>query len=396
MLLAIVNRELPEMIRFRRDLHSHPETGTRNPRTQQKILDAIGNIGLDIEVGRTCTSVTATLHGSKPGPNILLRADTDALPMAEDSGLSFSSRVPDAAHACGHDAHTAMLVAAAKILATDLRNRVSGTIRFVFQPGEEACGGAQAMLDDGLFSQATDEAFALHVTPNIPTGMVASRSGPFFASCDEFEIVLTGRGGHASMPHTCIDPIPGAFALGSALLGTVARGFDPFSPVVVSIGAVNSGTTSNVIPDTATIRGTLRTFDADVQARAWSKITHLTSSIATTQGLTGSSIIRYSSPVTVNSEETTRRFLEHATALFGASQVVEMESPIMASEDFGIMLQHAPGTLVLVGACPEGVSDPVNAEPCHSSKMVINENCMVTGTALHIVTALGGPSSLTQ
>lgn len=386
-ILALALGRYDQLVAWRRDLHAHPETGLHLPRTQEAVLRALKPLDLEVTTGTSCTSVVATLRGARPGPALLLRADMDALPMAEETGLDFASNTPGAAHLCGHDAHTAMLLGAASVLAGELRDEVAGTVRFVFQPGEEACGGAEAMLADGLFEEPVDAAFALHVNPNLPAGTVASKPGAFFASCDEFEITLTGRGGHASMPHLCEDPVPAALSLGTALLATVGRAFDVHDPVLVSLGSVVAGSTSNVIPETASLKGTLRAFDPGARAAAYERITRLTRSVAEGHGLHGEIRHVYGCAPTRNSPERTREVLADAAALLGSERVVELGSPVMASEDFGFLLERTPGALVLLGAAPVG-TDPSAAAPCHSNRMVIDEESMITGTALHVAAAL--------
>ncbi|MGD3107847.1 M20 metallopeptidase family protein [Streptomyces sp. YGL11-2] len=386
-LLDRAARQLPQLVRWRRDLHAHPETGVDNPRTQQAVLQALEGLDLELTRGRTCSSVTATLRGSRPGPTVLLRADTDALPMAEDTGLEFASENPGAAHACGHDVHTAMLLGAASLLATDLREEVAGTVKFVFQPGEEGCGGAERMLADGLLDEPVDAAFALHVNPNLPSGVIATKPGSFFASCDEFEITLTGRGGHASMPHTCNDPVPALLALGTSLLTTVSRSFDPADPVLVGLGSVTAGTTSSVTPESGCLKGTLRAYTSASRAQAWARITRLAESTAEAHGLTCHLTHRYGCAPTVNTPEKAHQILHLAAELLGPERSVELASPVMAAEDFGYVLERAPGALVLLGACPPG-TPPTEAAPCHSNRMTLDEQAMITGTALHLAIAL--------
>ena len=194
------------MVDLRRELHLHPELGLDLPRTQAAVLDALEGMDLSVTVGERLSSVVADLDGGRPGPTILLRGDMDALPMTEDTGLDFASRTGDTMHACGHDAHTAMLVGAARLLAAR-REELPGRVRFMFQPGEEGSGGAALMIDDGVLD-GVDGAFAIHVAPNVPAGIVAWKPGPALASADELEIVVTGRGGHASTPQWATDPVP--------------------------------------------------------------------------------------------------------------------------------------------------------------------------------------------
>ena len=207
-LLIAARAELPATIELRRDLHRHPELGNDLPRTQGAVLDALAPLGLDIETGDQLSSVVATLDTGRPGPTMLLRGDMDALPMDEDTDVEFRSEVPGAMHACGHDAHTAMLVSAARLLV-DRSDDLTGTVVFMFQPGEEGMHGARTMLEEGLLhGRAVNRAFAIHQSPSIPSGMVTTRGGPLLASADVFTVTVKGRGGHASMPHQAADPVP--------------------------------------------------------------------------------------------------------------------------------------------------------------------------------------------
>lgn len=256
-LLVAARDLLPGVVELRRDLHLHPELGTDLPRTQAAVLDALDGLDLDIRTGESLTSVVADLRGGAgDGPTILLRGDMDALPMPEDTGLEFASTVDNTMHACGHDAHTAMLVGAARMLAGE-RDRLAGRVRFMFQPGEEGQGGAVNMIDEGVLG-GVDGAFALHVAPNMFSDFIVHRSGAAMASADEMEIVVTGRGGHASTPHWATDPIPVACEIVGALQSMITRTVNVFDPAVLTIAKVQAGTTTNVIPESATIAGTLR------------------------------------------------------------------------------------------------------------------------------------------
>lgn len=380
----LIAAELPRARALRRDLHAHPEIGLFNPRTQQAILDELDGLGLELTAGKRCSSVVATLRTGRPGRTVLLRADTDALTVPEDTPLDFASQVPGVSHMCGHDAHTAMLVGAARLLAGPLRDSLVGTVRFMFQPGEEGHGGAEQMITDGLLDEPADAALALHVNPNMPAGLVATRPGPFFASCDVFEVTLTGRGGHGSMPDQCDDPIQGMFTLGTALLGAVPRAFGPSSPVVLSLGVAQSGSAPQAIPETAVLQGTVRAQSAADRERAWQRIATLVESIATAHGLAGKLHRIHGTPPTVNGPEHARHIITLAAQELGPGRSVMLPAPVMAAEDFGVVLEQVPGALVLIGACPDGQSSPGDAAPVHSSRMVIGEECMVTGMAVHI------------
>lgn len=392
-LAGLIDQELPAIRSFRRDLHAHPETGLLNPRTQRTILNRLDGLGLEIGTGDSCSSITATLRTGRPGNTVLLRADTDALPIPEETALSFASQQPDASHACGHDAHTAMLVGAARLLAGPLRAELTGIVRFAFQPGEEGHGGAERMLAEGLLSEPVNAALALHVNPNMPSGAVVTRPGPFFASCDLFKITLTGKGGHGSMPHLCDDPIAGAMALGTALLGMLPRQFAPESPVTLSLGVLHAGSAPGAIPGTAELQGTIRTFDPENRQQAWQRVETLAAAIAAAHGLTSTVELLYGCPPTVNTKAHAEDVLALAAKEFGPGRAVTLPSPVMAAEDFGAVLNHVPGTLVLIGACPPGQTASA-AEPVHSSRMIIDEDCMATGIAIHVRAALAWTSAL--
>jgi len=244
----------------------------------------ITDLPLDV-AGRSgeITSVVADLKCG-PGPAVLLRADTDALPMTEESGLDFSSTIPDRAHACGHDAHVAMLVGAARILST-LRDQIRGTVRFMFQPGEEGGGGARIMIDEGVL-KGVDTAYALHVCPNIPSGYLASRPGPFMASADEFEVTIRGKGGHAFTPHFAIDPVTAAAHVITSIQTMVTREIHAFDPAVITIAKVVAGTTSNVIPETAVLSGTVRTISAATRAHVHEILPRVVGGVAEAHGAT--------------------------------------------------------------------------------------------------------------
>ena len=258
-LLEDGEKQLDRAVSLRRRLHAHPELGLDLPRTQAAVLEELDDLGLDVTVGERTTSVTAVLAGARPGPTTLLRGDMDALPMPEDTELPFASEVDGAMHACGHDAHVAMLAGAARLLAAR-RHELLGRVVFMFQPGEEGFAGARSMLDEGLLERSgpVDRAFAIHITPIIPSGMIATRPGTLMASADAFVATITGRGGHASMPHDAVDPVPVACEIVTALQSMTTRRVPVFDPAVVTVASIRAGTTSNVIPEHAILEGTVR------------------------------------------------------------------------------------------------------------------------------------------
>jgi hippurate hydrolase len=327
----------------------------------------------------------ADLDGGLDGPTILLRGDMDALPMPEDTGLPYASTVEGTMHACGHDAHTAMLVGAARLLAAR-RAELPGRVRFMFQPGEEGDGGAVHMIDEGVLD-GVDGAFALHVAPNLWSGMVAYRPGPAMASADVVEISVTGRGGHASTPHWANDPVPVAAEIVLALQAMVTRTVDAFDPAVLTITQLSSGTTNNVIPESAQLTGTLRAVSERTRHAVWERIRRVVDGVAAAHDCTAELAVLEGYPVTVNDPRFARFAADVAASTVGAGKVVEMPAPVMGAEDFSYVLQRVPGAMVFLGVCPPEHADPFTAPACHSNRMVLHEDAMAAGIALHAAVA---------
>jgi hippurate hydrolase len=389
-LLDDAARLLPEVVALRRRIHRHPELGLDTPRTQQAVLEALDGLPLRITTGRAARSVVAVLDGDRPGPSVLLRADMDALPMPEDTGLEFASEVEGVMHSCGHDAHTAMLAGAAHLLA-ERRSALAGRVVLMFQPGEEGHAGAAVMLDEGLLDPvAVGEvvlAFAIHQSPTFRSGTVATRAGALLASTDEFQIVVRGRGGHASMPHDALDPVPIACEIVQALQAHVTRRVDAFDPAVVTVTRLQAGTTSNVIPETALLAGTIRTVSPRTRAAVREGVVRLAEGIASAHGATAEVRLTAGYPVTVNDHATADRVVELARDLLGPERVLELPSPVMGAEDFSYVLERVPGAMVFLGTRPPGVHRR-DVAPNHSNRMVIDEDAMATGVALHAAVAL--------
>jgi hippurate hydrolase len=386
-LVEDARRVQPTVVTVRRRIHRHPELGLEVPRTQSVVLEALDGLGLDVSVGVRTTSVVAVLDGGRPGPTTLLRGDMDGLPLVEDTGLDYASEVEGAMHACGHDAHVAMLVGAARVLA-DRRGELAGRVVLMFQPGEEWGGGAQVMLEEGLLERhgPIDRAFAIHIGPMLPSGKVATRGGTLLASADEFRIVVTGRGGHASMPHDAVDPVPVACEIVTALQSMVTRRLPIFDPAVVTVGRITAGTTANVIPETAEIEVTVRTVSEATRVLALDGLGRVVSGVASAH-LCAARIdpLGVAYPVTVNDDASAARAVEVATGLLGPDRVIVMPSPVMGAEDWSFVLQRVTGSMAFLGAAPAGVADPA---PNHSNRMVMDESAMATGVALHAAMAL--------
>ena len=378
----LVGEMLPDAIDLRREIHRHPELGIDNPDTQRRILEALAGLGLELTTGTGISSVVADLVGARPGPTILLRADTDALPMTEESGEPFSSTVEGRAHACGHDAHVAMLVGAARILS-EHRDELAGRVRFIFQPGEEGDGGARIMIDEGV-TDGVDAAFALHISPNIPVGYVACRPGPIMASTDDFLVRVKGKGGHASTPHFGNDPIPVACEMVTALQTMVTRRIDAFNPAVVTVAKISAGSTFNVIPESAELLGTIRTVSDWTRMSVTAGFERVVRNIAAAHEceveLTmtpGYSVVRND----VSFVEFARRTAEQ---VLGDDKYFELPSPIMGAEDFGYILERVPGAMAFLGVCPADIDNSLMAPSCHSNLMRINEDAMAHGIAMHV------------
>ena len=385
-LLSQAEGLLPGVIELRRTLHAHPELGCDLPRTREAVLESLEGLPLEIWQSQVNSGVVATLRGGAPGPTLLLRGDMDALPMTEDTGLAFSSKVAGAMHACGHDAHTAMLVGAVRLLV-ERRQELHGNLRFMFQPGEEGHFGARQMVEEGMLEQdpVVDAAFAMHVSPLSPVGTVLARPGPMLASADTFHITLTGEGGHASMPHLSLDPIPAACEIVTALQALVTRRVNAHDPGVLTVARIEAGTTSNVIPERALLEGTIRSFSARTRTDLVEGLRRVAGGVAAAHGLRADVEISEGYPVVLNHPDFTAFMRETATELLGPERVPELQWPLMGAEDFSYVLQRVPGTFAFLGMRPEGDS---RAENIHSNRMLLNEQGMAIGVALHAALAL--------
>lgn len=376
---------LPELVALRRAIHAEPELGLHTPRTAARVRAALAGVPLEWRESRRSSGLVAVLHGAAPGRRLVLRGDMDALPLHEETGLPFASTVAGAMHACGHDSHTAMLVGAARLLG-GVRDRLVGTVLFMFQPGEEGHHGARVMLEEGLLDPLPDAAFALHVLPNHPHGVVASRPGPLLASADRIAIVVRGRGGHASMPHDAADPVPVACELVLAIQSFVTRRVPAFEPAVVTIGQVAAGTTDNVIPETATLTGTIRTVSPRVRDRVHEGLLRLADGIATAHGLSAAVEIEPGFPVTVCDPRAVTFGRTVVESLWGPTAWRTLETPIMGAEDFSYVLAKVPGAMFFLGASA-AEADYSRQPGLHSNRMVLDETVMVRGAALHAALA---------
>lgn len=376
---------LPDMIALRRAIHLEPELGLSNPKTTAKVRAALAGLPLDIREGPSTTGLLATLKGAGNGRTVLLRGDMDALPLTEETGLDFTSRIDGAMHACGHDSHTAMLVGAARILCAN-RDSLAGTVQFMFQPGEEGHHGARHMLNDGLIDPLPDAAFALHIMPNAPHGIFSGRVGPLLASTDRLHVTITGRGGHASMPDQTIDPVPVACAIVGAIQTFVTRRISVFDPAVVTIGKIAAGTTDNIIPETAMMLGTIRTLSAKTRAAVQTGLRQLIEGMAAAHGASASVTFEEGFPVTNCDGRAVAFGQKTVEGLFGPDGWRTMAAPVMGGEDFSYVLEQVPGAMFFLGASESG-SDWTQCCGLHSNHMVMDEAVMARGAALHAAIA---------
>lgn len=379
-----------ELTDLRRSIHAEPEVGLDLPATQRKVVEALGELPVEVSLGRQLSSVTAVLRGGRPGPAVLLRADMDALPLTERSGVAYASGIPGAMHACGHDLHTAMLVGAARLLSAR-RDELPGTIVLMFQPGEEAEGGARVMIEEGVLDAAGSRpvaAYALHVTSALlPLGLVASRPGTLMAAADTLDVTVHGRGGHGSQPHHAADPVPAACEIVLALQAMVTRKFDIFDPVVVTVGTFHAGTADNVIPDEAQFRATVRSFSTAARAAVQEAAPRLARDIAAAHGLTATAQYLDGYPVTVNDAAELANAEQAIGDVLGPGRFLPLPNAIPGSEDFSYVLDQVPGAFLMLGATPPD-ADAATAPFNHSSEAVFDDAVLPDGAALYAGLAL--------
>lgn len=378
----------PGLVALRRDLHRHPEVGLHLPATQARVLAELDGLGLETTLGDGLSSVVAVLRGARPGPAVLLRADMDALAVEEESGEPYASEVTGAMHACGHDLHTAALVGAARLLAAR-RNELAGAVVLMFQPGEEHHAGARTMVEQGVLDAAGDRvvaAYALHVLGAVlPAGLVATRAGSILAAADTVRVTVNGRGGHGSMPFLAADPVPVACEIVLALQTVVTRTFNPFDPVVVTVSQISAGTAENVIPATAHLTATVRSFSEDAHTQVRARFLRVCEGVAAAHGLTVDVDYAVGYPVTVNTPDEAAQVARVATELLGAQRYFTAPQPITGSEDFSFVLEQVPGAFLGLGA------SPVDGDPLaynHSPLARFDDTVLGDGAALLAALAL--------
>ncbi len=385
-----------QVIEWRRDFHQHPELSNREFRTAKIVAEHLRELGIEVQTEVAHTGVVGILTGGKPGPTVALRADMDALPVTERADVPFKSTVTTeyrgeevgVMHACGHDMHVAMLMGAAEKLAA-MREDIAGTVMFIFQPAEEGApkgeeGGAELMLDEGLFTDLTPDAvFGIHVGSSAPTGYIGYRSGPLMASADRFEINVKGVQTHGSRPWGGVDPIVAAAQIINNTQTVISRQTDiTRGPAVVSFGIVEGGVRNNIIPDEVYLEGTIRNFDMDNRAQIFENLKTTAEHTAQSSGAEAHVHIDEGYPVTVNDAALTEQMLPTMKRVAGADKVV-VSPLITGAEDFSFYALEVPGLFVFLGVTPEG-TDPATAPSNHSPYFYADEDALKIGTEMYV------------
>ncbi len=380
-LLAEASAMAEQLVAWRRDFHMHPELGFQEVRTAGIVADHLRTLGLEVSTGIGKTGVVALVEGDNTpldAPTVMLRFDMDALPIHEANDVPYRSQQAGVMHACGHDGHTAIGMGVAQLLVAR-RNELPGRVKLVFQPAEEALGGALAMINDGVLAEPKPSAaFGLHLWSRLPLNQVVVQPGPIWAAADSFTIIVRGRGGHGAMPHETIDSTLVASEIVMALQSIVARNVNPTDTGVVSVGTFMSGNAANVISGEATLTGTVRSFVPEVRTLLFRRIDEIAKGICQAHGATCIVEPRLGCPATINSEAGAALMQRVATGVVGAEQVAQI-APMMVGEDMAEFLDRAPGCFVLIGA-----ADPAGPElsPHHNATFDFDERMLPTGVAV--------------
>lgn len=346
-LLSAVQALAPEFIGIRHQIHAFPELAFEELRTSDLVAERLQSWGYEVHRGLGSTGVVGRLKKGQGSRSLGIRADMDALPIQEKTGLPYASTLSGKMHACGHDGHTAILLCAARYLAESVD--YSGTLNLIFQPAEENEGGALRMVDDGLFKQfPCDEVYALHNTPGLPVGQIGVIAGPAMASFDRATVTLTGRSAHGAMPHHGIDVMQAAASIVLGLQSLVSREVDALKSAVITVGSIQAGATYNIVPESATIKIGIRALNPEVRNQIETRLRDFVSAQAQSYQLQADVLYERKYPVLVNHAAQTERAREVATQLLGADNVVT-RGPVMGSEDFAYMLEHCPGSYVRLG-----------------------------------------------
>jgi amidohydrolase len=364
-----------DLVAIRRDIHAHPELGFEEQRTSDIVAAKLAEWGIAVHRGVGGTGVVGVLSRGNSAASIGLRADMDALPINEATGLDYASTKPGVMHACGHDGHTTMLLGAARHLAAT--GNFDGTVNFIFQPAEEGLGGASAMIEAGLFERfPCEQVFGMHNRPGLEVGAFAIKPGPMMAGGAFFDITITGRGAHGARPEDSVDPVLAAAAITSALQSIVARNIRPGDPAVLSVTGIQAGSAYNVIPEIATIRGTARSFRRETMQMIEENMTRLATQIAAGFGAQATVDFRFLFAPLINDPAATEAMIEAATVLVDAAKVDRASEPVMGSEDFSFMLESCAGAYINLG-------NGEASAPVHNDRYDFNDDAIPFGAALY-------------
>lgn len=367
---------LKEMILIRRKVHQHPELGFKEFETSSLISGYLENLGLKVTKGIGGTGVVGLLEGATSGSTIAIRADMDALPISEENDLPYASANKGIMHACGHDVHISIALGVAHILSKN-RNKIKGNVKFIFQPAEEGLGGAKVMIDEGVLSNPdVDAIIALHVSPLFKSGQISISPGPVMASPAEFEIEITGRGGHAAQPQKTVDPIVISSNIINLFQTIVSRNVDPLKSAVISVTSFHAGNTFNIIPSNATLKGTVRAFDPLLHKEISEKMEAIISSVAGGMGANYTFNYNLNYPPVVNSKEMVDIILKASSKIIPEENIIQNNQASMLAEDFSYFLNKVPGAMFNLGCTHP---DAEHFENLHSSKFNVDESCILTG-----------------
>jgi amidohydrolase len=377
----VVNAHRDRIINTRRDLHRIPETAYTEKKTSAYVADYLNKEGLDVQTGIAQYGIVGLLDTGKPGPTLMIRADMDALPLTEDTGLAFASEHEGVMHACGHDAHMTMVLGAATVF-NQIKNELKGTVKFLFQPAEEGPGGAKPMIEAGVLENPkVDYSIGCHVWPQLPEGTFGVRSGALMAAMDRFDIKIFGKGGHGAMPHLCVDALEVGTQVVNALQRIVSRQMDPMQPTVVTVGSFHAGTAFNIIPGEAELSGTTRAFDLDLWKSSQERVEKVIRGVCESMGADFELSYAFAYPPTINDEFMTDVVSRCAAEVVGSENVLEPEKT-MGGEDFAFYAQKSKGCFFLLGVGREGAS------PVHNPKFDLKEDLMLLGVETYCRVAL--------
>ena len=370
-----------QVVAFRRDLHRIPETGFHEAKTSGFVADCLKRLGLAVQTGIATHGVVGLLRTGRPGPTLMIRADMDALPIAEETGLAFASTHPGAMHACGHDANMSMALGAAAVL-TQLKSQFKGNVKFIFQPAEEGPGGAEPMIAAGVMENPTvDYAIGCHLWAERPEGFIGVRTGAFMAAMDRFDLKIIGKGGHGAQPHLCVDALEVATQVVAALQRIVSRHTNPIEPAVVTVGTFHAGTAFNITPSEAVLSGTTRTFNEQTWKSWEARIDKVVQGVCASMGAGYELTFTPGYPPTVNDARMADVVRRCAVQVVGEDRVVEPDLS-MGGEDMSFFLKRVPGCYYCIGVGREG------AAPLHNSKFDFKEDLMLLGVETHCRVAL--------